>query len=144
MEAANDPEMADRWLQDALRHEQRGNWNEAADLLNRILKQPAPSSAKETAKVRLPYVQIRVQSAKQFEEGQYASAAQAFEEALRLDPYAFDAATGAVNSYLLAESLPKAAAVLQRMRERGSSAIAAKAGAILQELSSASPRHPLS
>jgi len=47
---------------------------------------PAPSTAKETAKVRLPYVQIRVQSAKQFEEGQYAGAAQAFEEALRLDP----------------------------------------------------------
>ncbi|MEP6539570.1 MAG: caspase family protein [Bryobacteraceae bacterium] len=139
MEAANDPDMADRWLQDALRHEQRGNWNEAAELLNRILKQPASGTAKETAKVRLPYVQIRVQAAKQFEEGQYASAAAAFEEALRLDPYAFDAATGAVNSYLLAESVPKATAVLQRMRERGSSAIAAKADAILQELSPISP-----
>jgi uncharacterized caspase-like protein len=139
MEAVNDPEMADRWLQDALRHEQRGNWSEAAELLNRILKQPVPSTAKETAKVRLPYVQTRVQSAKQFEEGQYASAAVKFEEALQLDPYAFDAATGAVNSYLLAENLPKAAAVLQRMRERGSSAIAAKADAILQELSSISP-----
>jgi tetratricopeptide (TPR) repeat protein len=132
--AANDPTIIDQWLQDAAMREQLGDWEEAFEILNRIIKQQPGGEAEEAAKARQPYVKARLDASTQFEAGKFNGAASSFEEALGMDPFALDAAEGAFRSRLLIEDLGKAVSALQILRQRGTSATSARADSALKEL----------
>jgi tetratricopeptide (TPR) repeat protein len=138
-QAANDQTIIDQWLQDAAMREQFGDWEEAFEILSRIIKQQPGGDAEEAAKSRLPYVKARLDASTQFEAGQYSNAAASFERALGMDPFALDAAEGAFRSRLLMEDLAKAVSSLQVLRQRGTSAAAARADLALKELAVVSP-----
>jgi uncharacterized caspase-like protein len=137
--ATSDPSMADKWLRDALRHEQRGNWQEAIELMNRILKQQGAEEVQPQARARLPYLVARSEAHTRFEAGQYPGAAEKYEAVLKLEPFDTDAAMEAVNAHLLNSDLPKALAMLRVVRQRGTSAVAARADAMLKELAAVQP-----
>jgi uncharacterized caspase-like protein len=138
-EALNEASLSDKWLQDALKDEHRGNWQQAIDSFNRIVKQAPGSPAERVAKATLPYVTARNEAALGFEARDFGKAGTRLEDALRLDPFAFDAGLNAASSYLLSDQIPKAVAVLKTVRQRGTSAAAAKAEAILKELAVVEP-----
>jgi tetratricopeptide (TPR) repeat protein len=88
----SDPTVAEKWFDDAKRREQREDWAEAIDLVNQILKKKPGGTLEEAAKNKLPYLTARKDAQERFEAGDYAAAAQQYEEALKLDPFAIDAA----------------------------------------------------
>jgi tetratricopeptide (TPR) repeat protein len=137
--AQNDPSLADQWIEESRTREQFGDWEDALNLLERVLKQQPGGAAEETAKIRLPYVKARLEASTQFASGHFSEAAQKFEEALRLDPLAVDAAEGAFRSHLLREDLGKAVSALQLVRQRGASPVSNKADLALKELAAVSP-----
>jgi len=131
-EAESEISITEKWLTDALKHEQYGDWEEAADLLNRILKQKPGGTLEQTAKARLPYIQARSEATSKFEAGDYNVAADAAEKALSLEPFDTDAAFEAADSALLTDNLPRAIKALEAVRERGTSAAVKRAEAILK------------
>lgn len=131
----SDPTLTDKWFDDAKRQEQRGNWADAIDLVNRILKKKPGGTLEEAARKMLPYLSARNEAQNRFDAGDYAAAALRYEEAVKLDPFSIDAAMQGVNSYLLNDNLAGAIGLLKAIRVRGTSASVKKANAILQELS---------
>jgi Caspase domain len=138
-EIENDPTLAEKWLDDARRREQRQDWNAAIELLNRILNKKPGGTLEEAARNRLPYLMARRDAQARFEAGDYAAAAQLFEQAVKLDSFAADAALQGVNSYLLHDRVPEAVGLLNLIRVRGRSEAAHKANEMLKALAAISP-----
>jgi uncharacterized caspase-like protein len=134
----SDPTVAEKWFDDAKRQEQRGNWADAIDLVNRILKKKPGGTLEEAARNRLPYLTARSEAQSRFDAGDYAVAAPRYEQAVKLDPFSIDAAFQGVNSYLLNDNVAEAIVLLKAIRIRGTSASVKKANAFLQELSAVS------
>ncbi len=132
--AMNDPGIIEQWLEEARRREQSGDWEDALEVLNRVIKQQPGGEAEENAKARIPYLKARMEASRLFDAGQFDEAARKFEEALGMDRFALDAAEGAFRSHILTEDLSKAVSSLQILRARGPSATSAKADLALKEL----------
>jgi tetratricopeptide (TPR) repeat protein len=101
LEALTDASMSGKWLEEALKQESRGNWEDAIASFNRILKQAPGTSAERAAREELPYALARQEAAARIDANEFAQAAQKFEEAFRISPFAFDSGLAAANSYLL-------------------------------------------
>ena len=137
--AETDESLVSKWLQDALRNEQYQNWPEAIELAERIIRQKAGGSAEETARARLPYLQVRGDAEKKFEAGEFGPAAQQYEQALKLDSFGVDAGFEAANSALLLGDLKRAVQALEAVRQRGATPDVTRAGDILKELAAVEP-----
>jgi tetratricopeptide (TPR) repeat protein len=137
-DSENDPTVAEKWFDDAQRREQRENWAEAIDLIQQVLKKKPGGTLEEAARNELPYLTARKEAQERFDAGDYAAAARLYEQAVKLDAFAIDAAFQGVNSYLLNDRVPDAMGLLRAIRIRGTSASTKKANAILQELSAVS------
>ena len=135
----SDSTVAQKWMEDAQAREQREEWAEAIDLVNQVL-QRKPGGALETlAKERLPYLTARKNAQARFEAGDYPAAANSYEQALKLDPFAMDAALQGVNTCLLQDHLPEAIVLLKAMRLRGTSEAVQTADLMLKQLAAVSP-----
>jgi hypothetical protein len=86
----------------------------------------------------LAYFTARKEAQQRFDAGDYAAAAPLYEQAVKLDPFAIDAAFQGVNSYLLNGRVPEAIGLLKAIRIRGTSASTRKANAMLKELAAVS------
>lgn len=135
----NDPSMAEKWLEEAKRREQREEWTEAIDLVNRVLQKKPGGRLEALASAKLPYLSARRDAQAKFEQSDFAGAAALYEKALQMDPFAIESAVRGVNSYLLNDNLPEALRLLQAIRVRGTSASIEKADAMLKELSPVFP-----
>ena len=138
-ESENNESLISKWLEDALRNEQYGNWTEAIDLAERIVKQKPGGIVEETAKSRLPYLKARDAAQTNFERGEYAAAIAQFDEALKLEPFDVDAAFEGSSGAMLADDLPRAVQLLQIVRQRGTTPQVQRAETILKELGAAEP-----
>jgi tetratricopeptide (TPR) repeat protein len=134
----NDPTLAEKWFDDAQRREQHEDWAAALDLIDRVLKKKPGGTLEEAARRELAYCTARKEAQERFDAGDYPGAAGLDLQAVKLDPFAIDAAFQGVNSYLLNDRVADAIPLLKAIRIRGSSASAAKANAMLQELSAVS------
>lgn len=134
IQAANDPVLAEKWMLEAQRREQRQEWSQALALVEQVLKRKPGGVLEATAKAKLPYLQIRKEAQQKYDSALYQDAGQAYEKALELDAFSIDAAFQAVDSYLLAEQLPEAVRMLTLVRLRGTSASVNRANAMLQQL----------
>jgi hypothetical protein len=134
----NDPTLAEKWFDDAHRREQHEDWAAALDLIDRVLKKKPGGTLEEAARHELAYFTARKDAQERFDAGDYPGAAGLDVQAVKLDPFAIDAAFQGVNSYLLNDRVADAIPLLKAIRIRGSSASAAKANAMLQELSAVS------
>ena len=137
-DAENDPTLAEKWFDDAKRREQREDWAEAISLINQILKKKPGGTLEEAARGQLPYLTARKDAQDRFDAGDYAAAAGLYEQAVKRDPFAIDAALQGVNSYLLTDRVSEAVSLLKAIRIRGTSAATKRANAFLQELSAVS------
>jgi tetratricopeptide (TPR) repeat protein len=127
-------------LEDARRHEQAEEWDEAIDLIDQILAKKPGGLIEETAKAKRPYLVARRDARAKFEANDFAAAAAIYGDALKLDPFAIQAAQQGANSYLLADRLPDAVALLEAVRVRGTTEATQKASAMLQELVAVYPQ----
>jgi tetratricopeptide (TPR) repeat protein len=134
----NDPTLAEKWFDDAQRREQHEDWAAALDLIDRVLKKKPGGTLEEAARHELAYFTARKEAQERFDAGDYPGAAGLDVQAVKLDPFAIDAAFQGVNSYLLNDRVADAIPLLKAIRIRGSSASAARANAMLQELSAVS------
>ena len=134
----NDPTLAEKWFDDAKRREQREDWTDAIDLINQILKKKPGGTLEEAARAQLPYLTARKEAQERFDAGDYAAAASLYEQAVKRDPFAIDAAFQGVNSYLLTDRVSDAIGLLKTIRIHGTSAATKRANAFLQELSAVS------
>jgi hypothetical protein len=139
LQAANDPSVAQKWMLDAQRREQRGEWDEAVSLVNQVIQRKPGGRLEATAKAKLPYLTLRREADQKYEAGDYKDAAVLNEKTLTLDPFAFDAAFQAINEYLLSDQLPEAVRLLSVVRARGTTASVERADAMLKQLA---PVHP--
>jgi len=137
--ADNDSTLTQKWMADALVREQREEWGQAIDLVNQVLQKHPGGALEELAGKKLPYLTARKLAQTRFQAGDYAAAARADEQALKLDPFGIDAALQGVDSYLLQDRLPEAVALLKTMRLRGSSDAVQNADQMLQQLAAVSP-----
>ena len=131
-------ELSGKWLEDARRNAQRGNWQESISDLNRILKVPSAAVTPQ-ARALMPYVQARHDALLKWEAREYSAAAALFEKAMALDSFAVDAAFASASSHLLLEDLVKAVDSLNAVRKHGTSADARRADVILKELAVIQP-----
>jgi len=138
-DAANDPTLAEKWMDEAKRYEQREQWAEAIERTNQILQKKPGGTLEQAARARLPYLELRRDAQIQFDKDNFAEAAQAYDRALKMDPFAIQAGFQGVNSYLLTDHLPEAVTLLQAIRVRGTSDAIKKANAELQELAAVYP-----
>jgi len=138
LDTENDPTLTEKWFDDAKRREQREAWSEAIDLLNQILKKKPGGALEEAVRNKLPYLTARKEAQERFDAGDYTAAATLYEQALKLDPFSFDAALQGANSYLLTDRLPEAVGLLKAIRIRGTTVATKKANAQLQELAAVS------
>jgi tetratricopeptide (TPR) repeat protein len=134
----NDPTLSEKWFDDAKRREQREDWADAIDLINQILKKKPGGTLEEAARGQLPYLTARKEAQERFDAGDYAAAASLYEQAVKRDPFAIDAAFQGVNSYLLTDRVSDAIGLLKTIRIHGTSAATKRANAFLQELSAVS------
>lgn len=139
LQTANDPTQAAKWMLDAQRREQRGDWDQAIRLANQVLQRKPGGALESAAKAKLPYLQARKEAEQKYEAGQYKDAAVLYEKTLNLDQFAIDSAFEAVNSYLLVDQLAEAVHLLGVIRLRGTSESVAKATAMLKELGAVYP-----
>lgn len=138
-DAENDPTMVEKWMEEAKRREQREDWPEAIDLINRVLQKKAGGSLEAAANAKLPYLLARRDGQTAYEASNFTSAAGQYEKAIGLDPFAIDAAFQGVNSYLLSDKIPEAVRLLKAIRVRGATADITKANAMLTELGAVYP-----
>ena len=138
-DADNDPGLIQKWMDDALAREQRGEWSDAIELVSRVIQRKPGGPLEELAKRKLQYLTARKDAQAQFDAGDYASAANLYEQALKADPFAGDAALQAADSYLLLDQIPKGVAALGIIRQRGTSEEVERAGQMLKQLAAASP-----
>ncbi len=134
----NDPTVAEKWFDDAKRREQREDWAEAIELVNQVLKKKPGGTLEEAARLKLQYLAVRKEAQDKYDIGDYAAAAKLYEQVVKLDPFATEAAFQGVNSYLLDDRITDAIGLLNAIRVRGTSVSAKKANAVLQELSAVS------
>jgi hypothetical protein len=134
-----DSTLTQKWMEDALVREQRGEWAEAVDLVGRVLRKKPGGSLEELAGRKQPYLTARKEAQARFDAGDYAAAAALYEQALKLDPFDGDAAQRGVNTYLLLDRLPEAVALLGTMRQRGTSEAVQTADLMLRQLAAVSP-----
>lgn len=139
LDAGNDPTLAEKWLDDAKRYEQREDWAQAIDRVNQVLQKKPGGALEAAAKTKLPYLVARRDAQAQFETANFTDAAKLYDQAFTLDPFAMAAAFQGVNSYLLTDRLPEAVALLKAIRVRGTSDAIKKADAELQELGAVYP-----
>jgi len=137
--AGDDSTLTQKWMEDALLREQRAEWADAIDLAGRVLQKKPGGQLEELAKAKMPYFTARKDAQARFDDGDYAAAAGLYEQALKLDPFAGDAAMEGVESYLLQDRLPKAVALLTTIRQRGTSEAVRTAGLMLAQLAAVSP-----
>ena len=135
----NDPTMAQKWMDESLRREQREDWAEAIDLANRVLARKAGPTLEAVAKKKLPYFEARREAQAAFNASDFAKAAALYQRAFQTDPFASDAAMQAANSFLLTDHIPDAVGMLKAMRVRGTAASIERANVMLQELAKVSP-----
>jgi len=134
-----DSTLTQKWMDDALAREQRGEWSEAIDLINQVLQKKPGGSLEEKARKTLPYLTARRDAQARFLAGEYTAAASLDEQALKLDPFAPGAALQGANSYLLQDRLPDAVVLLHTMRARGTAEAVQTADRILKELAGVEP-----
>jgi tetratricopeptide (TPR) repeat protein len=134
LQAVNDPSVAEKWMLDAQRREQRAEWDEAISLVNQVIKRKPGGVLEATANAKLPYLTLRKEAQVKYDEADYKDAATLYEKTLSLDPFAIDAAFDAVNDYLLSDQLADAVRLLSIIRVRGTSASVERADAMLKEL----------
>ncbi len=133
-ETGDDPGAAAKWMEDARRREQREDWSNAIDLVNRVIARKPGGSLQSLAASKLPYLEARRDAQAKFDASDFAAAAQLYRKAAELDPFATEAAFQSLNSYLLNDQLPEALAILKTIRLRGASGSIAKANAMLAQL----------
>ena len=114
-------------------------WAEAIDLVNQVLQKKPGGALEALAEKKLPYLTARKNAQARFEAGDYGAAASLYEQALKLDPFAADAALRGVNTYLLQDHLPEATVLLKAMRLRGTSEAVKTADQMLKQLAAVSP-----
>jgi tetratricopeptide (TPR) repeat protein len=135
----SDSTLTQKWMEDSLVRERREEWGEAIDLVNQVLQKKPGGALEELARRKLPYLTARKDAQVRFDAGDYAAAAGLYEQALKLDPFAGDAALQGVNGYLLQDRIPEAIALLKTMRLRGTSEAAQTADLMLKQLAAVSP-----
>jgi hypothetical protein len=129
----------EKWMDDARIREQRADWPEAIRLVTQVLARKPGGQIEAMAKAKLPYLTARRDAQAQYDASQFAAAAKLNTQAVALDAFATDAAFQGVNSYMLADQLDDAVALLKIVRMRGASAAVAKADAMLKELAAVHP-----
>lgn len=129
-----DASLSRKWFDEGQANESLGEWDEAIDRYERLVKEESAGVYRERASNRLPYVLARRDAEQMFNKRNFKSAGAKSQEAFRLDPFAFGAALDAVNAHLLAEDMEAATRMIQQIRERGSSVHFAQAEAILKEV----------
>ncbi len=137
--ADNDPTLAEKWMEEARGREQRQEWDEAIDLVNRALQKKPGGRLEALAAAKLPYLTARRDAQARYEASDFGAAAALDNKALELDPFSIEAAFEGVNSCLLDDRLPEALRLLQAIRVRGTSASIEKANAMLKELAPVLP-----
>ena len=95
---STDITMLEKWLSDAAGLEQREEWAEAVDLVERLLQKKPGGALEEAARKKLPYLTARRDAQARFDSADYAGAAGLERKALKLDRFAMSAALQAVNS----------------------------------------------
>ncbi len=139
LEAANDPTVAEKWMLEAERREQREEWDEAITLVNQVVKRKPGGTLERTATAKLPYLTLQKDAQARYDAGDYKASAALYEKTLELDPFAIESAFQAVNTYLLSDQLPEAVRLLSVIRERGATASIERADAMLKELAPVYP-----
>jgi hypothetical protein len=129
-----DPSMAEKWMGEARLREQREDWAEAIRLVEQVLQKKPGGTLELLATRKLPYLKARNDAQARYDASDFAAAAALDGAALKLDPFALDAAFQGVDGYLLADRLPDAIALLQQIRSRGTTASLDKADAMLKAL----------
>ena len=132
--AETDSTAAERWMEEARRREQREEWPEAIELVNRVIARKPGGTLEATATAKLPYLEARRDAQVKFDASDFAAAAQLYEKAVKLDPFASDAAFQGLNSYLVNDQLPEALRMIHDIRIHGTSASIAKVNAMLDQL----------
>jgi tetratricopeptide (TPR) repeat protein len=135
----SDLSMAEKWMAEALVHEQREDWPEAIDLVKRILEKKPGPSLEARAKSKLAYLNLRAEAQARFDASDFAAAAKLYEQALTLDPFAIDAAIRSANCYLLSDQIDESLRLFKAVRIRGTAASIAKADSMLKELAAVAP-----
>jgi len=133
-DAENDPTVAEKWMDEARRREQREDWTSAIDLVNRVLAKKPGGALESMATRKRPYLEARRDAQAKYDSSDFAAAAGLYEKAVELDPFATQAAFQGVNSYLLNDKLPEALRLLKAIRVRGTSDSIEKANAMLGQL----------
>ncbi len=139
MEAENAASMAAKWMADAKNFEQREEWDDAIGRINQVIRKKPGGSLQAAAEDRLSYLAARRDAQASFDKGDYAAAAKAYETAVKLDPFAVDAAFEGAIGYLLEEQVDQAVLMLHGIRVRGATGSGAKAMKMLAELKDVSP-----
>lgn len=139
LQAINDPSVAEKWMLDAQRREQREEWDEAINLVTQVVKRKPGGVLESTANAKLPYLTLRKEAQEKYEGGSYKDAASLYEKTLALDPFAIEAAFQAINDYLLADQLAEAVRLLSAVRVRGTTASVERADAMLKQLAPVYP-----
>jgi tetratricopeptide (TPR) repeat protein len=134
-----DPAMAEKWMGEARLREQREDWAEAIRLVEQVLQKKPGGTLQAMAASKLPYLKARSQAQASYEASDFAAAAGLDGQALKLDPFALDAAFQGVNGYLLADRLPDAVRLLQQIRVRGTTASLERADGMLKALAPVEP-----
>ncbi len=139
IDAAADPTLAEKWMTDARMREQREEWAEATRLVEQVLQKKPGGALEMLAANKLPYLKARAEAQARYDASDFVAAAELDGQALKLDPFALDAAFQGANAYLLADRLPDAVRVLQEIRVRGTTNSLEKANAMLKELGVVEP-----
>jgi len=137
--AEADSTLAEKWMEEARGREQREEWREALAFVEQVLHKKPGGTIEALAARKLPYLKARSEADARYEASEFAAAAALEEEALKIDPFALDAAFRAVNGYLLSDRLPDAVRLLQTIRVRGTTASLQRAEAMLKALAPAEP-----
>jgi len=137
--AETDASLAEQWMAQARAREQRGDWSEAIRLVGQVAQKKPGGTLEAVATRKLPYLKARGDAETRYEASDFPAAAALYEEALKLDPFALDAAFQGVDAYLLSDRLPDAVRLLQEIRVRGTTASLDKADTMLKALAPAEP-----
>jgi len=133
-EKVTDASLTKKWLDEGLRYEQQGEWQEAIDLFERVVNEEKDGPIRSRASARLPYASARRDAQTLFEQRKYSEAGTKLIEACKLEPFGFSAAIEAADSFLLAEDFDGAANVLAEVRKRAASEGVKIATAMLTEI----------
>ncbi len=137
-ELDSDPSVAQKWMDLARLREQREDWPQAIDLVNRVLAKKPGATLEAAAKSKLAYLTARREAQTAFEGADYGNAARLYQKAFEADRFSSGAALQAANSYLLADRISDAVPVLKSIRVRGTTESIEKVNSMLQELAKVS------